>query len=71
MRAGPALDICGTPPSFCGIICFMEKTIDFGEKTILITGGTGSFGKKFTERILTEYNPKKVVIYSVRYSFCE
>ena len=36
----------------------------FNDKTILITGGTGSFGKKFTERILTEYNPKKVVIYS-------
>lgn len=33
-------------------------------KTILITGGTGSFGKKFTERILKEYNPKKIIIYS-------
>ncbi|MBN1041178.1 UDP-N-acetylglucosamine 4,6-dehydratase (inverting) [Clostridium botulinum] len=34
------------------------------EKTILITGGTGSFGKKFVERILSEYNPKKIIIYS-------
>ena len=33
-------------------------------KSILITGGTGSFGKKFTERILTEFDPKKIVIYS-------
>lgn len=33
-------------------------------KTILITGGTGSFGKKFTERILKEYKPKKLIIYS-------
>lgn len=33
-------------------------------KVILITGGTGSFGKKFTERILSEYNPKKIIIYS-------
>lgn len=33
-------------------------------KNILITGGTGSFGKKFTERILNEYNPNKIVIYS-------
>ena len=33
-------------------------------KTILITGGTGSFGKKFTERILKEYKPKKIIIYS-------
>ncbi|MFA6082396.1 MAG: UDP-N-acetylglucosamine 4,6-dehydratase (inverting) [Patescibacteria group bacterium] len=34
------------------------------DKTILITGGTGSFGKKFTERIFKEYNPKKIIIYS-------
>lgn len=33
-------------------------------KTILITGGTGSFGKKFTKTILKEYNPKKIIIYS-------
>lgn len=33
-------------------------------KTILITGGTGSFGKKFLEKIFEEYNPKKVIIYS-------
>ncbi|MBM7615377.1 UDP-N-acetylglucosamine 4,6-dehydratase (inverting) [Alkaliphilus hydrothermalis] len=33
-------------------------------KSILITGGTGSFGKKFIEMIFNKYNPKKVVIYS-------
>lgn len=36
----------------------------FDDKTILITGGTGSFGKKFTKRVLNEYNPKKIIIYS-------
>ena len=34
------------------------------DKVILITGGTGSFGKKFTERVLKDYNPKKIIIYS-------
>lgn len=33
-------------------------------KTILITGGTGSFGKCFTKYALTHYNPKKIIIYS-------
>lgn len=33
-------------------------------KSILITGGTGSFGKKFAKRILTEYKPRRVIIYS-------
>jgi len=33
-------------------------------KTILITGGTGSFGKKFLEMILDRYTPHRVIIYS-------
>lgn len=33
-------------------------------KTILITGGTGSFGKKFIKTILKRYNPEKVIVYS-------
>jgi UDP-N-acetylglucosamine 4,6-dehydratase/5-epimerase len=33
-------------------------------KSILITGGTGSFGKKFVEIILNKYNPKKLIIFS-------
>ncbi len=34
------------------------------DKTILITGGTGSFGRKFTEVIFKKYRPKKVIIFS-------
>lgn len=34
------------------------------EKSILITGGTGSFGKKCTEIILKKYKPKKLIIFS-------
>ena len=33
-------------------------------KTILITGGTGSFGQKFVETCLLKYKPKKIIIYS-------
>ena len=33
-------------------------------KSILITGGTGSFGKAFTRYVLENYNPKKIIIYS-------
>ena len=33
-------------------------------KVVLVTGGTGSFGNKFVERILVEYNPQKIIIYS-------
>ena len=36
----------------------------FNDKSILITGGTGSFGKKCTEMLLRLYKPKKVIIFS-------
>jgi len=36
----------------------------FDKKNIFISGGTGSFGNKFIEKILKRYNPKKIVIYS-------
>lgn len=34
------------------------------DKTILITGGTGSFGNYFTQYVLKHYQPKKIIIYS-------
>lgn len=34
------------------------------DKTILITGGTGSFGHQFVSYVLEHYEPKKVIIYS-------
>lgn len=36
----------------------------FEGRSILITGGTGSFGKQFTKTILARYKPKKIIIYS-------
>ena len=34
------------------------------DKTILITGGTGSFGNHFTNYVLRRYKPQKIIIYS-------
>ncbi len=34
------------------------------EKTILVTGGTGSFGNAFTQYVLEHCEPKKIIIYS-------
>jgi len=33
-------------------------------RTILITGGTGSFGNSFVPMTLEKYNPKKIIIFS-------
>lgn len=36
----------------------------FNNKTILLTGGTGSFGKQFVKEVLQRYQPKRLIVYS-------
>jgi UDP-N-acetylglucosamine 4,6-dehydratase len=38
--------------------------MNWTDKTVLVTGGTGSFGKKFIRIILDEYQPAKLIVYS-------
>jgi len=38
--------------------------MDWSDKVVLVTGGTGSFGHKFTEKLLREHKPKKLIIFS-------
>lgn len=43
---------------------FAPKLINFSGKSILITGGTGSFGKQFIRTLLDNHNPAKVIVFS-------
>ena len=38
--------------------------MNWSEQVVLVTGGTGSFGRKFVEVMLREYRPKKLVVFS-------
>ena len=38
--------------------------MDWTDKVVLVTGGTGSFGKKFIEIMLRDYRPAKLIIFS-------
>ena len=38
--------------------------MDWSSKVVLITGDTGSFGRKFTEVVLKKYKPRKLIIFS-------
>ena len=38
--------------------------MNWKDKVVLVTGGTGSFGKKFIEIMLKEYHPAKIIIFS-------
>jgi UDP-N-acetylglucosamine 4,6-dehydratase len=38
--------------------------MDWKNQIVLVTGGTGSFGKKFIEILIRDHNPKKVIVFS-------
>ena len=38
--------------------------MNWNEKVVLITGGTGSFGRKFTRVLLDDYKPEKLIVFS-------
>src|SRR5512136_3315982 len=38
--------------------------MNWNEQVVLITGGTGSFGKKFVKAMLAEYHPTKLIVFS-------
>jgi len=41
-----------------------RPAMNWSEQAVLVTGGTGSFGKKFVDIMLQEYHPKRLVIFS-------
>jgi len=38
--------------------------MDWKNQVVLVTGGTGSFGKKFVETMLRDYHPRKIIVFS-------
>jgi UDP-N-acetylglucosamine 4,6-dehydratase/5-epimerase len=43
---------------------FTQPWLDLNDKAVLVTGGTGSFGKHFVKTIIEHYKPRRVVIFS-------
>ncbi|MEF2548338.1 polysaccharide biosynthesis protein, partial [Aurantimonas sp. E1-2-R+4] len=43
---------------------FLNPVPDLDGKSILITGGTGSFGKSFVKTVLARYKPRRIVVFS-------
>src|SRR5580692_6074051 len=43
---------------------FAPQSLDLDGKVILVTGGTGSFGRRFIETVLARHSPRKLIVYS-------
>jgi UDP-N-acetylglucosamine 4,6-dehydratase len=43
---------------------FSQPWLDLNDKAVMVTGGTGSFGKHFVKTVIDEYKPRRLVIFS-------
>ena len=43
---------------------FSQPWLDLNDKSILVTGGTGSFGKHFLKTVVERYKPRRLIIFS-------
>src|SRR4029077_14374073 len=43
---------------------FSQPWLDLNDKTVLVTGGTGSFGKHFLKTVIAQYKPRRLIIFS-------
>ena len=43
---------------------FNAPAVDLNGKSILVTGGTGSFGQRFVRTVLERYKPAKLIVFS-------
>jgi UDP-N-acetylglucosamine 4,6-dehydratase len=43
---------------------FAQPWLDLNDKSVLVTGGTGSFGKHFVKTVIANYKPRRLIIFS-------
>src|SRR3954465_8881679 len=43
---------------------FSQPWMDLNDKSVLVTGGTGSFGKHFIKTVIAQYKPKRLIVFS-------
>jgi UDP-N-acetylglucosamine 4,6-dehydratase len=43
---------------------FTQPWLDLNDKSVLVTGGTGSFGKHFVKTVIEKYKPRRLIIFS-------
>src|ERR1700704_6911609 len=59
-------DIAANPPAEQPSLFrdFSQPWLDLNDKSVLVTGGTGSFGKHFLKTVVERYRPRRLIIFS-------
>ena len=64
IREAANTEITGDVRPIAKLRDFTQPWLDLNDKTVLVTGGTGSFGKHFVKTVMDTYKPKRLIIFS-------
>src|ERR1700685_2940993 len=64
MAIAPAQETPGKARTVSTLRDFTQPWLDLNDKSVLVTGGTGSFGKHFLKTVIANYKPKKLIVFS-------
>src|SRR6187551_3987471 len=56
--------VAAPTPIFNQLRDFTQPWMDLNDKAVLVTGGTGSFGKHFIKTVIAQYKPKRLIVFS-------
>jgi UDP-N-acetylglucosamine 4,6-dehydratase len=62
--ANSNLDLSAPMAPSQGLRDFSQPWLDLNDKNVLVTGGTGSFGKHFLKTVCERYHPRRLIIFS-------
>jgi UDP-N-acetylglucosamine 4,6-dehydratase len=63
-RTQNSIDIAAPASAPVQLRDFTQPWLDLNDKSILVTGGTGSFGKHFLKTVVARYKPRRLIIFS-------
>jgi UDP-N-acetylglucosamine 4,6-dehydratase len=60
----PTGEIAAGPRPRSALRDFTQPWLDLNDKSVLVTGGTGSFGRHFLKTVIAQYKPRRLIVFS-------
>jgi UDP-N-acetylglucosamine 4,6-dehydratase len=57
-------DVAGAMRAVAPLRDFAQPWLDLNDKSVLVTGGTGSFGRHFLKTVIAQYKPRRLIVFS-------
>jgi UDP-N-acetylglucosamine 4,6-dehydratase len=64
LALAPTPEVAPSPRACANLRDFSQPWLDLNDRTVLVTGGTGSFGRHFIKTVIARYKPRRLIVFS-------